>query len=258
METSELLRELRIDRDGRSPRTRRRWLLLAAVALVALAARVARLDAAGVPTVPRGGARRHPGGRRGLRARRQRLRHARRQATVSAKVTGKVTEVLIEEGYAGAGRSRPRPARRYRGEAQAGARARPARRRARAGREIRAQLQQAERDHARAQELFNASSSPSSRWTPRALSATPCARSSRQPGADSRGRRVRDRRPGPARQHRDPRAVQRHRDRQGCPARRDDLADLAGGGFTRTGIGTIVDMDSLEIQWTSTRPSSIA
>ncbi|PYN21222.1 MAG: efflux RND transporter periplasmic adaptor subunit, partial [Candidatus Rokuibacteriota bacterium] len=38
METSELLRELRIDRDGRPPRLRRRRLLLAAAALVVLAA----------------------------------------------------------------------------------------------------------------------------------------------------------------------------------------------------------------------------
>src|SRR5688572_11893606 len=99
LDTSELLKELRIDRDGRTPRTRRRWLGVAAVALViagvggwlaftrlaptsvrtATAQTVAAdtpgsvLDASGYVT-------------------------ARRQATVSAKITGKVTEVRIEEG----------------------------------------------------------------------------------------------------------------------------------------------------------------
>src|SRR5436309_13488517 len=38
VDTSELLRELRIDRDGRPPRTRRRRLVVAVVALVVLGA----------------------------------------------------------------------------------------------------------------------------------------------------------------------------------------------------------------------------
>ena len=51
-----------------------------------------------------------------------------------------------------------------------------------------------------------------------------------------------------SRQHGRARAVRRRRHRQGRAARRDRLAVSAGGGFTRTGIGTIVDMDSLEIE----------
>src|SRR5581483_6186813 len=100
MDTSEMLRELRIDRDGRPPRARRRlWLVIAVAAVVAIAigawlargrllpptvrtavARAAATDAAGSVLDASG------------------YVTARRQATVSAKITGKVTEVLIEEG----------------------------------------------------------------------------------------------------------------------------------------------------------------
>ncbi len=48
--------------------------------------------------------------------------------------------------------------------------------------------------------------------------------------------------------HRDPRALRGRRDLEERPARRDDLADVGGGGFTRTGISTIVDMTSLEVE----------
>src|SRR2546430_15423411 len=80
---------------------------------------------------------------------------ARRQATVSAKITGKVTEVLIEEGMQV--REGAVLARLEDTEATAQlalARAQLAAARSQDG-EIRAQLQQAERDYARAQELFN-------------------------------------------------------------------------------------------------------
>ena len=101
---------------------------------------------------------------------------ARRQATVSAKITGKVTEVLIEEGMRveeGAVLARLDAT-----EAKAQlalARAQLAAARSQVA-EIRAQLEQAERDHARQQELFDrAARSPPRRSTPPAPSATRCA-----------------------------------------------------------------------------------
>ena len=51
-----------------------------------------------------------------------------------------------------------------------------------------------------------------------------------------------------ARGHDHPRAVRRRGGLQRRAAGRDDLPVSAGGGFTRTGIGTIVDMASLEIE----------
>ena len=50
-----------------------------------------------------------------------------------------------------------------------------------------------------------------------------------------------------ARRHHHPRAVRRHRHVEERAARRNDFADVVGG-FTRTGICTIVDMSSLEIE----------
>jgi multidrug efflux pump subunit AcrA (membrane-fusion protein) len=151
VDKSDLLKELRIDRDAEAarPRTRRLvvavgillavvagglWLALARSQPPALRIAVARaasdagpasvLDASGYVT-------------------------ARRQATVSAKITGKVVEVLIEEGMrvqegAVLARLDDTEARAQLALAQAqltAARSQQA--------EIRAQLEQAERDYAR-------------------------------------------------------------------------------------------------------------
>ena len=157
METSELLRELRIDRDGRPPRLRRRRLLLAAAALVVLAAGLwlawARTSTPAVRTVVARAAT--PAGGAGSVLDASGYVTARRQATVSAKITGKVTEVLIEEGMRV--REGAVLARLDDTEAKAQlalARAQLGAARAQDG-EIRAQLEQAERDYARSQELFN-------------------------------------------------------------------------------------------------------
>src|SRR5262249_52085780 len=80
---------------------------------------------------------------------------ARRQATVSAKITGKITEVLIEEGMRVAEGAVLARLDDTEAKAQlALSRAQLAAARSQDG-EIGAQLQQAERDYKRSQELFN-------------------------------------------------------------------------------------------------------
>src|SRR5437879_10608662 len=157
MDTSELLRELRIDRDGRPPRARRLRLLLSAAALVVLCVAGwivwSRIGTPTGRTVTGGAAAPAAGPGSVLDA--SGYVTARRQATVSAKITGKVTEVLIEEGM----RVREGTVLARLDDTEATAQLALARAQLAAARsqdgEIRAQLQQAERDYARAQELFN-------------------------------------------------------------------------------------------------------
>src|SRR6266478_6494985 len=155
MDTSELLRELRIDRDGRPPRARRRRLLLAAAALVVLGvAGWLVWSRLGTPTVRTVTARAAtPAGGPGSVLDATGYVTAQRQATVSAKITGKVTEVLIEEGQSV--REGDVLARLEDTDARAQlalARAQLAAARAQIA-ELRAQLAQAERDYVRQQEL---------------------------------------------------------------------------------------------------------
>src|SRR5437879_10837161 len=101
VDTSELLRELRIDRDGRPPRARWRRLVVAVVALVALGAGAwlawSRISTPAVRTVaaraatPAGGGGGSVLGARGYGT-------ARPQATVQAEATGHAREGLIEGG----------------------------------------------------------------------------------------------------------------------------------------------------------------
>ena len=158
METSDLLKELRIDREARAPRRRVSRVLLVAAVLLALAgaglwlvlARAApvtvRVAAARTATeAADGGSVLDASG----------YVTARRQATVSAKITGKVTEVLIEEGMrveegAVLARLDDTEAKAQLALAQAqlaAARAQVA--------EIRTQLEQAEREQRRQQEIFD-------------------------------------------------------------------------------------------------------
>ncbi|MFI5170546.1 MAG: biotin/lipoyl-binding protein, partial [Vicinamibacterales bacterium] len=101
MDRSELLKQLRIDRDAPAPRSRARLLVLAGAGLLAVAGGVVWLvlARAAPPTVRTAAARpaaQAADGGSVLDA--SGYVTARRQATVSAKITGKVTEVLIEEG----------------------------------------------------------------------------------------------------------------------------------------------------------------
>jgi RND family efflux transporter MFP subunit len=251
MQTSELLKELRIDRDPRPARKRRRWLVLAALALVVVAASLWALRGRFLPvtvrTVAARAAATAAGGGSVLDA--SGYVTARRQATVSAKVTGKVTEVLIEEGMRVA--EGAVLARLDDTEAKAqlalvrtqlvAARAQEA--------EIRAQLAQAERDFTRQQELLS-----------RQLVAEQTMDAARAQRDTLRARlaataeqiRVAQESVSVAQVQLDNTVIR-------APfsgivvAKSAQPGEMispisAGGGFTRTGIGTIVDMDSLEIQ----------
>ena len=251
METSELLRELRIDRDGRPPRLRRRRLLLAAAALVVLAAGLwlawARTSTPAVRTVVARAAT--PAGGAGSVLDASGYVTARRQATVSAKITGKVTEVLIEEGMRV--REGAVLARLDDTEAKAQlalARAQLGAARAQDG-EIRAQLEQAERDYARSQELFNRKL-----VAEQAMDAARAQRDTLRAKLTANQEQIRV-----ATESVTVAQVQLDNTVIRAPFTGIVIAKAAqpgemispisaGGGFTRTGIGTIVDMDSLEIQ----------
>jgi RND family efflux transporter MFP subunit len=174
---------------------------------------------------------------------------ARRQATVSAKITGKVTEVLIEEGQRvkeGAVLARLDDT-----EARAQltlARAQLAAARSQEG-EIRALLAQAERDYTRQQELFGrqlvAAQVLDAALAQRDTLRARLANNVEQVRVAAESVRVAE--------------VQLDNTIIRAPfsgvvvAKSAQPGEMispisAGGGFTRTGIGTIVDMDSLEIQ----------
>jgi RND family efflux transporter MFP subunit len=157
MDTSDLLKQLRIDKGARVPRARTGRLVLAGVALLTLAGGLLWLTLArsAPPTVRTATARAAGQGADGgsvLDA--SGYVTARRQATVSAKVTGKVTEVLIEEGM----RVEEGAILARLDDTEAKAQLALARAQLAAARsqvaEIRAQLDQAERDLERQREIF--------------------------------------------------------------------------------------------------------
>jgi RND family efflux transporter MFP subunit len=251
VDTAELLRELRIDRDGRPPRARRRWLALAAAALVVVAVAVwlgwARFSTPTVRTVAARAAA--PAGGAGSVLDASGYVTARRQATVSAKITGKVTEVLIEEGMRVAEGAVLARLDDTEAKAQlALARAQLAAARSQDG-EIRAQLQQAERDYARSQELFNRQLVPE-----QGMDAARAQRDALRAKLAANQEQIRV-----ATESVTVAQVQLDNTVIRAPfggvvvAKAAQPGEMispisAGGGFTRTGIGTIVDMDSLEIQ----------
>jgi RND family efflux transporter MFP subunit len=252
-EKSDLLGQLRLDKRAvRAPRGRRRWLAAVGVMLVAAAgvavwfwlvrpgdsivrtavARAAEqgasagsvLDASGYVT-------------------------ARRQATVSAKVTGKVMEVFIEEGMRvqeGAVLARlddiEAKAQLALAQAQLGStRSQLA--------EIRALLEQAERDFARQSQLHERQLVAA-----QALDAARAQRDSLRARLVSAEEQIKvaEESVAVAKVQLDNMVVR-------APFSGVVIAKAAqpgemisplsaGGSFTRTGIGTIVDMDSLEIQ----------
>jgi RND family efflux transporter MFP subunit len=250
-QTSELLKELRIDRHGRPSRTRRWWLVLAATTVLALAAGLWLAWGRGSPPTVRTVTARAAGPETGAGSVLDASGYvtARRQATVSAKITGKVTEVLIEEGMRvkeGAVLARLDDT-----EAKAQrdlARAQLAAARSQEG-EIRAQLEQAERDYLRQQELFARQLVPA-----QALDAALAQRDMLRARLANNAEQIRVARESVA-------VSQVQLDNTVILAPFDGVVIAkaaqpgemispisAGGGFTRTGIGTIVDMDSLEIQ----------
>src|SRR6266545_3003908 len=251
MPTSELLKELRIDRDTRPRRARGRWLIVAVAVLLAVATAAwfvwARVTPPTVRTVAARAATTAGGAGSVLDA--SGFVTARRQATVSAKITGKVTEVLIEEGQRVA--EGAVLARLDDTEAKAQltlARAQLAAARSQEG-EIRAQLAQAERDHARQQEL-HARQLVAAQSLDAALAQRDMLRARLANNVEQV--RVAGESVSVAQVQLDNTVIR-------APFSGVVIAKAAqpgemispisaGGGFTRTGIGTIVDMDSLEVQ----------
>ena len=252
VEQSDLLKQLRIDRGPERP-PRRRGRLLAILAVLALVVGVglwlgwARLRPPVVQTtVARAAA---PGGAAGSVLDASGYVTARLQATVSAKITGKVTEVLIEEGMrvrAGAVLARldDTEARAGLGLAQAqlvAARSQLA--------EVRAQLEQAERDYVRQQGLYDRQL-----VSPQSLDAALAQRDMLRARLANVQEQIKV-----AQESLAVAQVQLDNTVIRAPfsgvviAKSAQPGEMispisAGGGFTRTGIGTIVDMDSLEIQ----------
>ncbi|HKE12348.1 MAG TPA: efflux RND transporter periplasmic adaptor subunit, partial [Myxococcota bacterium] len=174
---------------------------------------------------------------------------ARRQATVSAKITGKVIGVYFEEGMQveeGAVLSRLDDTD---AKAQVAlTRAQLAAVRAQLA-EIRAQLQQAERDHTRQQELYDRRL-----VSPQTVDATLAQRDVLRARLATTEDQI-----TVAQESVTVAQVQLDNTVIRAPfsgvvvAKSAQPGEIvsplsAGGGFTRTGIGTIVDMDSLEIQ----------
>jgi RND family efflux transporter MFP subunit len=250
MDTSELLKELRIDRDGQPPRARRRGVVVAAVVVVLAAVAVwLAVGPLAPPTVRSALVRAGASGAAGSVLDASGYVTARRQATVSAKITGKVTEVRIEEGMRveeGAVLARLDDTET---KAQlALARAQLAAAQSQEG-EIRALLQQAERDYARAEELFDRQL-----VSAQSIDAARAQRDTLRARLTANAEQVRV-----ARESVTVAQVQLANTVIRAPfsgvvvsksAQPGEMISpiSAGGGFTRTGIGTIVDMDSLEVQ----------
>jgi RND family efflux transporter MFP subunit len=252
VERSELLNELRLDRNARGPRSRGRWIALAVCLLLGVGGLLWWFGLAqpAPPTVRVAVARsagEAPGAASVLDA--SGYVTARRQATVSAKVTGKVTEVLIEEGQrveegAVLARLDDTEARAQLALARAqlvAARSQVA--------EVRAQLDQAERDFARQQQLF-----ARELIAAQALDAALAQRDTLRARLANLGEQIKVAEEGVAvAQVQLDNTVIRAPFAGVVVAKAAQPGEMispisAGGGFTRTGIGTIVDMDSLEIQ----------
>ena len=250
-ERSELLSQLRLDRDGQPPRSGLRWLGWLALAAIAAGGLLwfysGRLMAPTVRTAVARDAGASVGAASVLDA--TGYVTARRQATVSAKITGKVTEVLIEEGQ----RVEENAVLARLDDTEARAQLALAEAQLTASRsqlaEIRAMLAQAERDHTRQQELARREL-VSAQSLDAALAQRDMVRA-RLAAADQQIR--------VAQESVSVAQVQLDNTIIRAPfggvivAKAAQPGEMispisAGGGFTRTGIGTIVDMDSLEIQ----------
>ncbi len=252
-DTKPTLDDLRIDRSHRPQPRQRSGLIIAAVILVVIAALVAwqftRQKSIAVRTavareVSAGGG---GGDRTVLNA--SGYVTARRAATVSAKVTGKVTEVLIEEGMLvkeGQVLARLDDTNVKTSLDVTEAQLDSARS---ALEETRAQLKQAENEYHRTTELAKQNiASQSDLDLAESNANTLRARLARQ----ERDVTVADRQVAFYRQQMDDMIIRAPF--SGVITTKDAQPGemispiSAGGGFTRTGIGTVVDMKSLEIE----------
>lgn len=251
---TDLLKELRIERhqreahDGRAPRWP--WLAGAAVLLLALAGTgawwMAAHRAIAVQTATAVSPASDPGAGAVLQA--TGYVTARRQATVSAQITGTLTAVLIEEGdHVKRGQVLARlDDSAYRAALDA-ARTQAAAAHALVG-QYRAELAQNLRDAARQQQLAAQGLVPkqSAEQARTLVDSTRAQLISQQKMAASADAQVTE-----AQVNFDYCVVRAPFD--GVITTKDaQVGEIvspfsAGGGFTRTGIGTIVDMDSLEV-----------
>jgi RND family efflux transporter MFP subunit len=252
MDQSDLLNQLRIDPSARAPRRTGRWLFVAVVVLLAVGGGLwVSLARSQKPTVRIAVARAPTGQTPGAGSVLDASGYvtARRQATVSATITGKVTEVLIEEGQRveeGAVLARlddtEVKAQLALSRAQlAAARTQVA--------EIQAQLQQAERDHERQEELYRRQLVAA-----QSLDAAVAQRDTMRAKLVAAQEQIKV-----SQQSVDVAQVQLDNTVIRAPfsgvvvAKSAQPGEMispmsAGGSFTRTGIGTIVDMESLEVQ----------
>jgi RND family efflux transporter MFP subunit len=252
VEKAELLKELRRDRGPEgAPRRRGRRYAIAALVLLALGGAgwfvAARATPPTVRTAVARPASREAGPGSVLDA--SGYVTARRQATVSAKITGKIVEVLIEEGMRVAdgavlARLDDTEARAQLSLAQAqlaAARSQVA--------EIQAMLAQAERDYTRQSDLF-----ARQLVSEQSMDAAHAQRDMLRARLAATREQI-----AVAQESVDVAKVQLDNTIVRAPfagvvvAKSAQPGEMispisAGGGFTRTGIGTIVDMDSLEIQ----------
>jgi RND family efflux transporter MFP subunit len=251
VERSELLKQLRIDREEAPARSRGRLLALGGLVLALVAAGlwffVARQVRPVVRTVAVRAITTGPGAGSVLDA--SGYVTARRQATVSAKITGKVTEVMIEEGM----RVKDGDVLARLDDTEAKAALGLARAQLTAARsqlaEIHALLDQSERDYVRQQELLKrqlvSEQSMDAARAQRDMLRAKLTSAEEQVRVAQESVRVAE--------------VQLDNTVIRAPfsgivvAKSAQPGEMispisAGGGFTRTGIGTIVDMDSLEIQ----------
>jgi RND family efflux transporter MFP subunit len=250
MDREKLLEELHIDRDARPRRSRGARVVLVVVLVALGVGGWFAYRHLAVPTVRTAVARAAPassGAESVLDA--SGYVTARRQATVSAKITGKVTEVLIEEGM----RVEDGAVLARLDDTEAKAQLSLAKAQLTAARsqlaEIKAQLAQAEKDYIRQSELLRREL-VSAQSMDAALAQRDTLRA-RLAAADEQVR-VAEESVKQADVQVDNTVIR-------APfggivtAKAAQPGEMispisAGGGFTRTGIGTIVDMDSLEIQ----------
>jgi len=250
--SADLLKELRIDRSAPSPSRRGLWIALAVVAVLLLAAGAAwawfgrdkgvEVHTATVVAIGNGGASSSVLDATGYVV-------ARRMATVSAKITGKVREVLIEEGQhvrAGQVLATLDPidadAERDLAAAQLAAA------RSQAG-SVQAQLHEAESNAVRLGSLVKQQLVSKSQYD-QAIAQRDSLRA--QLSTAQRNAQVASDQLRIAGNGVDNTVVRAPFDgvviaKAAQPG--EIVSPLsAGGGFTRTGIGTIVDMDSLEVE----------
>ncbi len=250
---AELLKQLRIDRAAPEPAGKGPWIVAAIVAAVLLAGAAAWWWAgAAKPVVVEAAVAALPAGAGAAPAAVLQATGyvtARRQATVSAQITGTLKEVLIEEGErVEEGQVLARLEDTAQRAALGQAEAQLAQARAQVG-EVRVRLAQARRDRERlddlvGRKLVSRQSAEAAGTEADALAAQLAAQQRYVELAEAQQRSAQ---------------VQLDYTTVRAPfagvviAKAAQVGEIvsplsAGGGFTRTGVGTIVDMDSLEIE----------